>query len=45
MKRPESVDLLSLNLKIEDAIKNLNTLNEIVDYIGVNSKDLMEYRA
>lgn len=42
MKRPESVDLLSLNLKIEDAIKNLNTLNEIVDYIGVNSKDLME---
>ena len=42
MKGPESVDLLSLNLKIEDAIKSLNTLNEIVDYIGVNSKDLME---
>lgn len=42
MKRSESVDLLSLNAKIEDAIKNLDTLNEIVNYIGVNSKDLME---
>ena len=42
MKVPESVDLLSLNAKIEDAIKNLDTLNEIANYIGVNSKDLME---
>lgn len=42
MKRPESVDSLSLNSKIEDALKNLDALNELVNYIGVNSKDLME---
>lgn len=42
MKRPESVDLLSLDTKIENVIKNLDTLNELVNYIGVNSKDLME---
>ena len=42
MKRPESVDSLSLNAKIEDAIKNLDTLNEMVDYIGGNSEDVIK---
>ena len=42
MKRPESVDSLVLNTKVENAIKNLDALNEIVNYIEVNPADVIK---